>query len=237
MHTLYLGPSWAVQSFETPMGEDLERTNLAEQLQLSTYTNLARCGDNNFEQLLMAREFMAANQHLGPFRAVFVTANSLSYGHILYQTSRAEFVRYFLTHHDVVSVVKDLETKFYQELADLNIPVALIGAHTDVMPGNCGGLITVIHHSWQNVLAKKLGLRDFFGWPADVAQYWIAKETHIEPSVSSVSEISLILGIWGKLERRRLFCGVHPNIQGNKLFAEAIGESVNQWLDKTYKFV
>jgi len=233
MHTLYLGPSWAVQSFETPMGQDLERTNLAEQLDLKNFSNLAACGENNFQQLYMAKTFMAENRRLGPFRAVFVTAQSLNYGHILYQTTKDEFVKYFLTHHDVVSVVKDVETKFYKELADLNIPVALIGAHTDVIPGHWGNLITVIHHSWQNFLAKQSGLRDFFGWPADVAQGWLSTETHIKPSVSAVSEISLILDIWDKLELHRLFCGVHPNIQGNKLFAKAISELVNQWLDKT----
>jgi hypothetical protein len=221
MHTLYLGPSWAVQSFETPMGEDLERTNLAEQLQLSTYTNLARCGENNFQQLHMAREFMAANPDLAPYRAVFVTANSITHGHILYDTVPDEFVRYFLTHSDVVSVVQDLETKFYQELTDLNIPVALIGAHTDVVPGEWSNLITVIHHSWQNFLAKQSGLRDFFGWSADVAHRWL-HDTDVQPSVSTVAEISLILDVWGKLERRRVFCGVHPNIQGNGLIKPAI---------------
>lgn len=243
MHTLYLGPSWAVQSYESLHGNDSVKTNLAKELRIPRCTLLARYAHSNFDQLKRAKSFMEKNSSLGPFRIVFITANSLQDGHLFYNLSQIEFAKMFLVSNDPLDMVKNLEHEFYNQLNQLNIPVALIGAHTDV---DCDthNNITVIHSSWQNYLGKRCGLNSFYGWAADVAHRWlngvvipkvgspVEFDLGTKPSSIVVDEVHKILSdIWVKLERKNLFTGVHPNILGNKLFAKEIADSLNQWID------
>jgi hypothetical protein len=249
MHTLYLGPSWAVQSFETPLGNDAVKTNLAKELNLQNYVDLSRCGDSNMNQLSMAKQFLQENQ--GPARAVFITSNSLQDSETLLDTPIEDFARYFMCQSDPVAVIKTVETKFYQHLCDLNIPVALIGAHTDIVDYAWPDHITVIHASWQNFLLEqgRISTPRFFGWAAEVAHRWLHNRIEgrqgpeytldLEVPVSNdvVFCIDQAFTLWSKLERRRLWSNVHPNIRGNELFAQAIGDLVNQWLEKTKNIV
>jgi hypothetical protein len=249
MHTLYLGPSWAVQSFETLHGDDPIKTSLAQELGLKNFTSLAACGDSNMAQIDAAREFMASHPELAPFRAIFITSNSLQDSDCLVDIPRVDFAKQFITHDDVLHLIRDLELKFYCALEDLNIPVALIGAHTDVIENNWSSNITVIHPSWQNFLAEQCSLNSFFGWPAEIAHLWLSLQVVPRhgpvmsfdcdqlPSKSAVFEINHAMSVWKKLERSRLWCGAHPNIRGNQLFAQAIGDLVNQWLEKTKNIV
>jgi hypothetical protein len=173
MHTLYLGPSWAVQSFESTQGlDDPVKTNLAQELELLDYTSLALYANSNFDQLQEAKMFMQQHPELAPFRIVFVMANSLQDGHKISGMSQVEFARAFLASADPLVTVRTLEQQFYRRLNSLGIPVALIGAHTDV---ECESFdnITVIHTSWQNFLGRQCGLNSFYGWPADVGHRWL----------------------------------------------------------------
>jgi len=245
MHTLYLGPSWAVQSFESTHGvDDPVKTNLAQELELNNYTSLALYAKSNLDQLHDAEEFMQHNPELAPFRIVFITANSLQDAHKISKISQADFARAFLTSADPIDIIKTLEQQFYRRLNSLDIPVALIGAHTDI---ECESFdnITVIHPSWQNFLGQYCGLNSFYGWSADVAHRWLrgviipdyGPPEHFElagrPSKVVVDEIHKLIKInWQILEKNKLFTGSHPNIQGNQLFAQKIKQSVNNWIDK-----
>jgi hypothetical protein len=247
MHTLYLGPSWAVQSFESIQGlDDPVKTNLAQELELTDYTSLALYAKSNLDQLQAAQEFMQHNPELAPFGIVFVTANSLDDGHKISKVSQVEFACAFLTSTDPIDIVKTLEQQFYRRLNSLDVPVALIGAHTDV---ECESFdnITVIHPSWQNFLGQRCGLNSFYGWPADVAHRWLkgmvipeyGPPEHFElsgkPSNAVVNEIHKLFNVtWKILEKNKLFTWSHPNIQGNRLFAQEIKQSVNNWID-TYQ--
>ena len=114
MHTLYLGPSWAVQSFETVTGDDVVKTNLAQELELTDYTSLALYACSNGDQIVLAQKFMSQHPELAPFRVVFVTANSLQDGHKTHGMSQVEFARHFLISNDPLNIVKSLEQDFYQ---------------------------------------------------------------------------------------------------------------------------
>jgi hypothetical protein len=244
MHTLYLGPSWAVQSFESPGGEhDPVKTNLAQELELKDYTSLALYANNNFDQLSRAQHFIQQHPELAPFRIVFVSANTLSHGYKIFNMSRVEFAKMFLTSNDPLDLVQSLEQKFYQQLVKLNVPVALIGAHTDVTCQSHDN-ITVIHPSWQNFLAKHADLNSVYGWAADVAHGWlqgivipkVGELEHFElgkdPSPAVVDEIhKIIFDTWMEIEKHKLFRSCHPNILGNQLFAKEIADSFNQWID------
>jgi hypothetical protein len=245
MHTLYLGPSWAVQSFESVHGlDDPVKTNLAQELELTNYTSLALYACSNLDQLQSAQEFMQQNSELAPFRIVFVTANSLQDAHKISGVSQVDFARAFLTSADPMRTVKILEQQFYRQLNALGVPVALIGAHTDVEDESFGN-ITVIHPSWQNFLGQRCGLNNFYGWAADVGHRWLqgivipeyGPPEHFKlgtkPSKVIVDEVHKMLSVyWCKFEKNKLWSGVHPNIRGNQLFAQEIKQSVNNWLDK-----
>jgi hypothetical protein len=245
MHTLYLGPSWAVQSFESLSGiNDPVKTNLAKELRIPKCTLLARYAHSNFDQLECARHFMENNSYLDPFRLVFVTANALQDGDLYYNMSQIDFAKMFLRSQDPLDLIFSLEEKFYQQINQLDIPVALIGAHTDVKIQNQYNNITVIHPSWQNFLGSCCGLNSFYGWAADVAHRWlrgiviprVGNETRFDlganPSATVVNEIhKIVFDVWGKLEQNQLFKGVHPNILGNQLFAKEIADPLNQWID------
>jgi hypothetical protein len=245
MHTLYLGPSWAVQSFESTQGlQDPVKTNLAQELQLTDYTSLASYANSNLDQLQKAKAFIQQHPELAPFRIVFVMANSLQDGYKIAGVSQVDFARTFLTSADPIGTIKTLEQQFYYRLNSIGIPVALIGAHTDV---ECESFdnITVIHQSWQNFLGQRCGLNSFYGWPADVGHRWLQGivipeygppehfELGIDPSKSVVDEIHKLFNVnWRILENNRLFKGAHPTILGNQLFAQEIKQSVNNWIDK-----
>lgn len=245
MHTLYCGPSWAVQSFESTQGiDDIVKTNLAQELELTNYTSLALYSKSNNEQLQDAQEFMQQHTDLAPFRIIFVTANSLQDAHKTTGLSQIEFARLFLTSTEPMAIVKDLETKFYERLNALGVPVALIGAHTDVSCTSHNN-ISVIHPSWQNFLAHHCGLNSFYGWPADIGHRWLqgivipdhGPPEHFDlgknPSATVVDEIhKLIHIVWPKMQDNKVFYGSHPNILGNQLFAQEIKQTVNCWIDK-----
>jgi hypothetical protein len=244
MHTLYMGPSWAVQSFETEAGlDDPVKTNLAQELNLQNYTSLARFANSNFLQLKWAKEFMHNHPDLAPFRMIFVTANSLQDGYLSLDMSQIDFVRMFLTSNDTLDIVKSSEQRFYHELDQLGIPVALIGAHTDVGCSSHNN-ITVIHPSWQNFLGQQCRCEPFYGWAADIPHQWlngivipkvgppIEFDLGSKPSASAVDEVhKLIFNVWRRLEYANLFKGVHPNILGNQLFAKEIADPLNKWID------
>jgi hypothetical protein len=244
MHTLYLGPSWAVQSYESSEGlDDTVRTNLAQELELTNYTMLAGYADSNFDQLQHAQKFMQQHADLSPFRAVFVTANSLQDGHKILNMPQVDFAKFFLTSNNPIGIIKELEQAFYRQLNRISIPVALIGAHTDVTCQSHSN-ITVIHPSWQNFLAQQCGLDSFYGWAADVGHRWLHGivipdygppeqfELDKNPSPTVVDEIYTVFNrSWHVLQKHKLFVGCHPNILGNQLFAKKIANSFNQWID------
>jgi hypothetical protein len=244
MHTLYLGPSWAVQSYESHTGlNDPVKTNLAQELGLTNYTSLARYAHSNLDQFMMAQQFMQRHTKLAPFRIVFVTANSLRDGPQDSVMSEVEWAKVFLVSRDPVDIAMSLEQEFYKRLDALGIPVALIGAHTDVVCESHNN-ITVIHPSWQNFLGEQSGLAQFRGWAADIAHRWLQGiyipesgppatfELGQDPSPAVVDEVyKIIVKTWMKMGKHKLFSGAHPNIQGNQLFAQEIAKPFKQWID------
>ena len=243
MHTLYLGPSWAVQSFESTHGlDDPVKTNLAQELKLSNYTSLALYAHSNFDQFKIAQRFMQENPDLAPFRIVFVIANSLRDGPLNSRMSEVEWAKIFLVSNDPLDIVMSLEHEFYKQLNSLNVPVALIGAHTDVSCESHNN-ITVIHPSWQNFLGQQSSLNKFYGWATDIAHRWLQGVYIPEygppakfilgrnPSPAVVDEVDKIFKLWKIFEQRKLFTIPHPNILGNQLFAKEIAKSFNEWID------
>jgi hypothetical protein len=239
MHTLYLGPSWAVQSYESNNGDDDPvKTNLALELGLTNYTQLANYNNTNMAQLSKAITFMDQHPNLAPFCLVFVLSSSLDDAPMFYNMSRENFAHKFLSSVDPISFIKNAEKLFYQEINKLNISIALIGAHTDVVDFDFKENITVIHPSWQNFLGSQCGLNKFFGWPAEIANLWLQGRLEydvyidiINPSTEVVLEIDKLFSHWTTMQTNKLWNGVHPSILGNQLFAKEIADTFNKWVD------
>ena len=239
MHTLYLGPSWAVQSYESFSGnDDVVKTNLAQELGLSNFTQIAKYGKSNLSQLISAKKFMEDNANLAPFNILFVMSESLSNGPAHYNLSAEKFAHDFLTSDDPIAIIKNLEIDFYRQLSNLQIPMALIGAHTDIVDFDFAKNITVLHPSWQNFLGSCCELDKFFGWPCEIANLWLQGRLdyntyirQVKPSKSVVFEIDRLMSKWTTLQLNNLWNGVHPSILGNQLFAKEIADSFNQWID------
>jgi len=239
MHTLYLGPSWAVQSYESMNGDnDPSKTNLAQELKLNNYTQLANYNSTNMAQLNKAITFIDQHPELAPFCLVVVLSNSLDDAPMFYNLSREKFAHKFLSSVDPISIIKDTERLFYQEINKLNIPIALIGAHTDVVDFDFNENVTVIHPSWQNFLGSQCGLTKFFGWPVEIANLWLQGRLEydiyidtIRPSIEMVFEMDKLFSHWTTMQTNKLWNGVHPSILGNQLFAKKIADPFNKWLD------
>jgi hypothetical protein len=239
MHTLYLGSSWAVQSYESFGGDnDPIKTNLAQELKLTNYTQLAAYGNSNILQLNKAIAFINQHPELEPYRLVFVLGSSSNDAPMFYNLTGEQFAHKFLTSSDPISIIKDVEKLFYQELNKLDIPIALIGAHTDVVDFNFKENITVIHPSWQNFLGSHCDLPKFFGWPAELANLWLQGRlkfdvyiNKVTPSKEVVFEIDRLFKQWTAMHRNNLWNGVHPSILGNQLFANKIADAFNKWID------
>jgi len=243
MHTLYLGPSWAVQSFESVYGiDDPVKTNLAQELRLTNSTSLAQYASSNLDQFKVAQNFMQQHPDQAPFRIVFVIGNSLRDGPLDSGMTEIEWAKTFLASDDPLDIIMTLEQEFYKRLNSLGVPVALIGAHTDVGCKSHDN-ITVIHPSWQNFLGQRSNVKQFYGWAADIAHRWI-KGVYVpevgppatfdleqDPSPAVVDEVHKILRIWKSIERHKLICGTHPNILGNQLFAKEIARPFKRWID------
>ena len=244
MHTLYLGPSWAVQSYESYRGDtDLIKTNLAQELDFKNFTQIANYNNTNHQQLDLAEDFIQKNSNLGPFRIFLVMCDDLVDAYKQFNTTPEEFAQVFLTDSSPKAILKKLQGSVFQRLTTLNIPVAVVGAHTDILINVLPPNVTLIHLSWQKFLLEQIGLDQSIdqGWPAEIAHMWLCGTLYadvslnidFEPSRQIVFDIDRLFSGWTTLSHHNLWNGVHPNIRANQLFAEHIKIKVNQWLDKT----
>jgi hypothetical protein len=127
---------------------------------------------------------------------------------------------------------------FMDRLSKLNNPVAVIGGHSDFyyVPDN----VTVIDSSWQNFLRQESNLDTGYNWGVDAfhTQLRLSKNDHMldikknnrESVELFVDKIWNQFDIWKKLEKNKLFCNVHPNKRGNKIYAKHTLGNVREFL-------
>jgi hypothetical protein len=130
-----------------------------------------------------------------------------------------------------IDIRSSTNNKILKEIANLNHPIALIGAHSDVV--NCEhSNIDIIHPSWQKFLASTCETKLDMGWGAECAHKIIINNPSIKPSYAIVDAISDTFNSWHKLEMNHLFQICHPNILGNQMFAKEIKDPLFNWLAK-----
>jgi hypothetical protein len=233
MEFAYTGPSWAASSY--PL--DSKSTNLAKEWNIPSInysmpaSNVLSC----LSRVNTVRSLPIVWVYHEPI-ACLTEATGLS-------------KEQFMQRSDWKDIWEDCNQFCLKAINNLNRPVLLIGAHSDIV--NCDYKnITVAHPSWQKFLARQAGMpikdntvnvklddgSDFFVsdcWGAEILHRFMHENPHITPSIEVTNAVWDIFFFWKELEKADLFFDVHPNYQGNKLFAEHLKPTVIKFLQET----
>jgi hypothetical protein len=226
MNILYLGPSWAMRSYNTPNNTDTEITNIAQELQLDVIPMAEEGGSNRFLLKKLHRHLKNNPQHKHVPIIWFYAEPFLDswwYDDCVLEK--------FIQTPNWNEIRSSTNQKILKEIAELDHPVALIGSHSDIFDCNHSN-ISVIHPSWQKFLAGTCNIKFDRGWGAEVAHKSIISNPDVKPSYSLVDAITETFNSWHKFEMNHLFQICHPNILGNKLFAQEIKTPLFNWLNK-----
>ena len=226
MKSIYIGPSWAERSFNTPDDTDTEITSIAKELDLDI-VNLAQGGYSNRMLLQKLQSYLEKNPQFKGSPIIWFYSEPFMDAW-WYENCDGPT---FLQSQDWMQIRSSTNQKILQEIGSLDHPVALIGSGSDIFDCDQSN-ITVIHPSWQKFLASKCDARLDYGWGAEIAHKLIISNPDIKPSHSIVDAITDTFNIWHKLEMNHLFQICHPNILGNKLFAKEIENPLINWLQK-----
>jgi hypothetical protein len=226
MTPIYIGPSWAARSYDTYDDTDIEITNIAKELELDVI-NLATPGYTNYQLLQKLQLHLVKNPDHKNRPIIWFYSDPIL-DSWWYEDCPMETV---IQLKEWRNIRESTNVKILEEFSKLDHPIALIGSHSDVW--NCNHPnIEVIHPSWQKFLANECNIRLDIGWCADVAHRFIVSNPQIKPDYDMVDAVSETFGSWRKLEMYNLFQNVHPNIRGNKLFAQEIKQNLFNWLSK-----
>lgn len=231
MRFVYTGPSWAASSY--PLG--IDATSLAKEWKIP-YTDCSKPGSNVLECLNLVKAHSTLpliwiyNEPLGCLtEATGLTKSDL------------------LQRRDWKDVWDECNQYCLEKISGLNRPVLLIGGHSDIVNCNYPN-ITIGCKSWQKFLAEQSGMSidndkvhvkmddggDFdvsFCWGAEVLHRYMHEHPEISPATEVTNAIWDIFFFWKELEKANLFYDVHPNINGNRLFAEFLKPVVTKFLE------
>lgn len=232
MRFVYTGPSWAASSFPV----DLNSTSLAKEWALPHFncsmyaSNVLQCVDK-IKNLEASPIVWIYNEPI----LCLAEATGLT---------REQLIQ----RRDWKDVWEDCNQFCLSKIAGLNRPVLLIGAHSDIV--NCNhSNITVGHTSWQKFLANAAGMTvDDQGvhvklddgsnykiqtcWGAEVIHKFMHENPSIDPSNEITEAIWDMFFFWKELEKADLFYEVHPNRQGNELFANFLTPVLTTFLQE-----
>lgn len=210
---IYAGPSWAVLSYDTPQGDPDTATNLLELWELTEVAINISQRASHFD-----RQLTEISKYDSSLPVVYVSCETLSV---------FNGKQYIVPGLDVWRLRQDINLRNMQALAQLDNPVAVIGAHTDIT--DCS--VTVIDSSWQNFLCRTAGLPEQYNWGAEVLHRHLH---HTEFRVVDDEMIDCIhdqFAIWRELEKQKLMCWCHPTTLGNQLYAAHIEDTVKEFLN------
>lgn len=239
---IYSGPSWAFQSFDTPQGHEPNTTNLLKEWGLENIAvNISNRSSNaNAEYSKFTGQTQVFTPEInGTFDLslpiIYVMCEPLS----IFNATPNYLDKYF---DSGINSVWDMRTRrdkyFMERLSKLDNRVAVIGAHADVsdVPDN----VTIIDSSWQNFLRQEAGLDTGYNWGVEVLHTQLCLSNNIDMlkmSYRNRKNVELFVDkfwnqfdIWKQLEKKKLFCDVHPNKRGNKLYAKHTLNNVQEFL-------
>jgi hypothetical protein len=221
---VYTGPSWAELSYEPR--EDFDRwpnyTNLALEWNLNC-ENTSRRAYNNFDCIDQVRKYDGA--------VVWVFCEPLVA--ILHNMP---LQRQYLRVKDHLSFRHALLMQQLDAMNRMGRPIGIIGAHSDIRKEDLEGFsnLEILDSSWQNFLAQHVDkyFQPHYNWGYEIAHVIMQVNKDIEPSEQLVNDVFEGFEFWKYLERRGVFCDVHPNRLGNELYAKHTQDIVKKFIER-----
>lgn len=215
---LYVGSSCAHRSYDTAEGSESDYTSMLKELEL-TAVDLSQPGLSNIECL------DRINQYKDHYDAIL-----WFYCEVIYDCLH-ENKQNLIESENFWALRNDLNQKILHMINRLGCPVGLIGGHSDVVDCNQTN-ITVIHPSWQKFLANQVGVDLEHGWGAEIAhRYAMYEFKKSKPSKAMIDLTSDTLRAWTQMEMSGVWFGVHPNKNGNELYAKEIKNNVESFIN------
>lgn len=216
---VYTGPSWANSSFPILPGN--YTTNLAKEWNIP-YIDCSKQGSDVMECINLVK-------NTKPAPIVWVYNEPLkSIGSATKLT-----IEQLIERSDWQDIRRECNNFCLKQISDLNRPVFLIGGHSDVLDCNYPN-ITVGCNSWQKFLVDYVGINDYdltYFWGADFIHNCIHMYPDVKPSKEITNAIWDVFQVWEKLEKALIFYKVHPNLKGNRLFANFLKPSIIKFLE------
>ena len=212
---IYTGPSWAFSSY--PM--EGETTNLAREWKIS-HVDFSRPGQPTVD---IVKRLKNLEKKLP---VVWVYGEPLGSRYGLYPSDKPDLLK----QENWWTLREEINQKCFQMIDSLNLPVLLIGGHSDII--NCDYKnITVAYPSWQKWLGEQCNLTaPDVCWGAEIAHDFIHRHPNFYPPKSLVDKMWEVINYWDELQRRNWFFEVHPNKQGNIEFAKFLKPVVDKFL-------
>lgn len=218
LEIFYIGPSWAVRSFDTVEGSEENYTNLLKEWNIDA-RNLSKLGLSNENCLGIIRR-----QSLDNCKGIIWV-----YCEPILQVEH-EFKQALIEDEDFWAAREKINQQTFKWMNELNIPIGLIGGHSDIVHCNQPN-IEVIHPSWQKFLADEVGVDLEHGWGAEIAHRYATYEfPGTTPSWACVDLICDTFTSWTKMELTGMFRGCHPTKKGNELFAKEIKSNIDNFI-------
>ena len=227
---LYVGPSWAARSYDTPDGLENNYTNLIEELKLDV-DNYSRPASTN---LFILNKIIPKNYQEIYSGIIWVYAEPIGDLSNLHRyTSNLSNITptAFIESENFWQMREDINRYILKEISKLNCPIGIIGSHSDINDCKYKN-ISIIHSSWQKFLANQIKVKLDDGWGVEIAHRYIMTEyKEVKPSYNIIDKISDTFLAWHKMELNKVFNGCHPNKKGNELFAKEIQNSVQSFIN------
>lgn len=215
---MYVGPSWAARSFDTPNGQETEYTNLARELSLDVI-DLSKLGSCNSYMTQRIQDYQK------PIDGIIWI-----YCEPILDLRRDRDLDDFLQDENCWQTRQKVNADTLDSISSLGIPVALIGGHSDIEDCNHKN-ITLVHASWQKFLANIAKVDEIQGWGADIAHREIIQRNVKRPAAALVDRIVDTMAVWNRMELYGVFCYCHPTRKGTELFAKEISSTIKFWIN------
>ncbi len=232
---IYAGDSWALKGFtdqnynrgnQTPDAED---SRMADHWGLS-YTCCLAPGKGNLSVLdrFLSKRVPATTPVIWIY-----TEPGRDFGRI---TGRPDHD--WIASSDIFAIRQELDSIILKQMAEkIPNPVGLIGGLSDVNEQLATQLgFTVLHSSWQQWMAGRLGRTDYFrfGWGAsDVG--WRQSSHGTQPSHEALFAWDELIKEWCIWEDLGYMCHEHPTPMSNQEFAEDLKQTIFAWLTNVKK--
>lgn len=232
---LYGGSSWAASSYDADMRH--AKTNLSKEWNMP-------CIDLSVPGVSVLKSWREIEKNKNKTLPVIFlyhcpSSNVTDITGISYEQ--------FLTRPDWMEIWNRCNQHCLEQIDSLGRPVLLIGAVSTVPDWSYKNII-IGHANWQLWLAEQAGMQiqdqHVLVSPADGGNYtlnhfWAAESAHrylhenpgVTPDKTLLDSVWDVYFFWQTLEKANLFHQVHPNFNGNRLFAEYLRPKVEKFIN------